>query len=455
MTKRPKLYDHTGLPVGGASSDDEHLPAGVQALIETRVNAAISDIREHNRDDLQDLARDHVKKWRLVAFLSIAFGVVSTLVAIVTTFYAPSQIAKWITAQVDKKLTEPMLKESADRVIDAKMSTYVDQQLSPLREQSTSLHESLQTIRSDVESKQSKLELKQVDLSKQLKIRELAIASKAGSRASYEQLIALQNEPDQPSQLLNASIKEIELFFDADRNQLSFPVLVNTSTLKDPGYAVDEVMYYLLSAPHLAEAAINTLSKLKTTGPVGELCNLVKEGDDLRAAVRATRALQEITGEKIRPLEFEKVARWWKEHSTNTAYNGVYDGYSKVVGDMGRGPISPLQVETFIQELDTAVSSDPDALHSRCLKAGFLLMLDRDEEARALLDEVEEKRKDYYWLHVWEAAVHAKTNNTQEAVTLINKAFARSPTEYMEQTIKRWNIFSTVRESNDIKWPSE
>ncbi len=63
MANSPKLYDHSGQPLGQNKDDSEgNLPQGVQALIESRVNEGIADIREHNRDDLQDLARDHVRK---------------------------------------------------------------------------------------------------------------------------------------------------------------------------------------------------------------------------------------------------------------------------------------------------------------------------------------------------------------------------------------------------------
>lgn len=93
MANSPKLFDHSGQPIGQKDDDAEgNLPAGDQALIESRVNSAIADIREHNRDDLQDLARDHVRKWRYLTFLSIAFGVVSSIIAVFTTFYAPKQI---------------------------------------------------------------------------------------------------------------------------------------------------------------------------------------------------------------------------------------------------------------------------------------------------------------------------------------------------------------------------
>ncbi len=449
MAEQPTLFDHAGRQIREPSSEDSNLPVGVQALIEARVNTAISQMKVHNRVDLKELERDHKKNWRILKILAALLMIFS----FVTAFYAPAKLATWVTDQVDKNFTEPKIKESADRVIETKMSTYVDQQLLPLHEQSSALHTSLETIRDDIKNKQKALQLEQVELSKQLKIRELAIAAKAGSRTAYTQLLAMQGDPEQPKSLLAASVKEIELFYNVDRSLFSAPVLVKALTLKDPGYAVDEVIYTLRHKPQLAEAAINTLGSLKIKGTVRELCKLVSDSDDLRVAARATKAIQEITGTIIQPLDFIKVAEWWEEHSTDPDYNGSYDGYIKVAKDMWNTLLPWSKIDMFIQELETTISSDPNALHSRCLKAGFLLMQNKDKEAKALLDEVRVKRADYYWLYVWDAAFHVKTNNTQEAEKLINKAFLKSPTQDVDQTIKRWKIFAPIYSSDEVKWP--
>lgn len=64
-------------------------------------------------------------------------------------------------------------------------------------------------------------------------------------------------------------------------------------------------------------------------------------------------------------------------------------------------------------------------------------------------------RADYRWLHIWEAASHAKTNNVAMAESLLNKAFAKSPTKDVEQTIRHWRIFDPVKGSTNINWPSQ
>lgn len=456
MSNSTRLYDHAGQPLGQNRDDAEgNLPAGVQALIESRVNSAIADMREHNRDDLQDLARDHVRKWRYLAFLTTAFGVIGSIIAIITTFYAPEKIGKWVSSQVDLKLTEPLLKESADRVIAGKMSDYVDERLHPLRDKAASLEVSVDNVRKDIENKQGELEQQQTELSKQLKIAELAVAAKAGSRASYNRLLSLARDGTEQTDLLKASLKEIELFFDADRGQLSFQILVKKSTMKGPGYSVDEVVHILRTQPDLAEAAINVLGTLKSKASVKELCAFIENTDDLRAAARATRALQIITDERFRPLEFEKVANWWTENSANKIYSGSYDGYLSVVQDMWHGPVDAQRLERFVKQLTATCESDPNTLHAHCLKAGFLLILGQDEEANSILEEVQKKNDKYRWLLVWKAAERVKKGNMAEGVSLLNQAFSVSPDSELEQTVNWWNIFLPIRGNADVHWPSK
>lgn len=395
MSDSTRLYDHAGRPLRQSRDDAaENLPAGVQALIESRMNSAIADMREHNRDDLQDLARDHGRKWRHLALLTTAFGLIGSGIAIITTFYAPEKIGKWVNSQVDLKLTEPLIKESADRVIANKISDYVDERLYPLRDKAVYIEKSVDNVRKDIENKQTEIENKQELLPNQLKITELSIDAKAGSRESYNSLLSMAKNETEHSNLLKASLKEIELFFDADRGQISFPILIKKSTMKAPGYSVDEVVHILRTKPDLAEPAINVLSNLNSKASVKEICVFINKTDNLRAAARATRALEVITGERFRPLEFEKVTNWWTENSVNKIYSGSYEGYLSVVQDMWRGPIDPQRLERFVKQLTVTCESDPDALHSHCLKAGFLLILGQDEEANKILEEVQKKNEE-------------------------------------------------------------
>ena len=370
------IYDAQGNPTGeGGEHCDEPVSPAVQALIETRVNAGIADIREHNRDDLQDLARDQTKKWRFIALISCCLTAVMTIFGFVSWFIAPQQIKVWIGRQVDKKLTEPMIRESADRVINNKMAAYVTDKLQPVSQQSELLSRRIAKTETDITSKQADLSTQQAALANQLKIAELAVAAKAGSRDAYGALV--RTASDTPSNdFLRASMKELEFFYDALWNQDRYVVLVQTDTLADPGYASDELVQSMVNGPdYCEEAAINSLGKSKPKAAVGILCVKAQESKNLHAASRAIWALQEITGEKFRPLAFDAVTMWWQRNQTNVVYGGNYTGYFSVVKSMYQPPVSLQRAEEYIGQLNATIETDPDALHARCLKAGFLIML--------------------------------------------------------------------------------
>jgi len=303
--------------------------------------------------------------------------------------------------------------------------------------------------------KQVMLEDQQRKLSHQLRIQELAIAAKAGSREAYTALLDMRREGGDSNDLLTASLKEIELFYDVDRHQLSFPRLVSKGIMKDPGYAVDEVIFDMRNDSSLIEGCINTLSLLKSKGAVGELCQIVNNSQDLRAVARATRAIEIVTGEKIRPLEFDKVQYWWQNNKDNKAYLGDYAGYCEVVKRMRQAPVKNNSLPEFISILSKTIDSDPNALHSMCLKAGFLAMMGDLNSANDLLDRVRTLKSDYYWLYVWETALKIKQGDLDSAINSVNSAFAKSPTSIVEGTVRFWKVFDPIQDNPKVAWPSK
>lgn len=456
MDKKTRILDPSGQPIQSNREEGEtNLPIGVQAFLGERLNSAIDDLREHNRDDLKDLARDHARKWRYLTYITSIVAIVSSLITLITFFYAPGKVVSWIGEQIDKKLTEPMLQESADRLIDSKMATYVTDKMRPLNQQATQLKADIEDMNEAIGQKQVMLEDQQRKLSHQLRIQELAIAAKAGSREAYTALLDMRREGGDSNDLLTASLKEIELFYDVDRHQLSFPRLVSKGIMKDPGYAVDEVIFDMRNDSSLIEGCINTLSLLKSKGAVGELCQIVNNSQDLRAVARATRAIEIVTGEKIRPLEFDKVQYWWQNNKDNKAYLGDYAGYCEVVKRMRQAPVKNNSLPEFISILSKTIDSDPNALHSMCLKAGFLAMMGDLNSANDLLDRVRTLKSDYYWLYVWETALKIKQGDLDSAINSVNSAFAKSPTSIVEGTVRFWKVFDPIQDNPKVAWPSK
>ena len=110
MGKDTIIYDPTGQPLKKRKdNEDDSIPVGVQALIETRLNSAVDQIRERNQDKLEELSRNASMPWKAMS----AFWFVITLIM---WFYAPSRIEK----QVAEKLTEPEIKSPQIRLLKGK-----------------------------------------------------------------------------------------------------------------------------------------------------------------------------------------------------------------------------------------------------------------------------------------------------------------------------------------------
>ena len=348
-----------------------------------------------------------------------------------------------------------MLISSADRLIETKMDKYVSGKLDPLTDRATKLESTIDGMSKQIKQKQLLLENGQTKLQEQLHIQELAISSKAGSKKSYLNLLEMSKDPNKSNDLIKASLREVELFYDADRNQLSYQRLVKSETMQDPGFSVDEAIFVLRNNKELTEAAINTLGQLKSKATISELCQIALNSDDLRAVNRAIRAIEIISEEKIRPLDFEKVKNWWERNKNEKEYLGNYDGYCEVVKNMNQIPIRTFMLDTFINKLSSTIESDQMALHSKCLKAGFLVMKGDQVEAKKLLDEVQKVKSDYYWYYVWDSSLKIKESDLEGAISSINSAFKKSPTSDVAATIKHWKIFDPIKMDSKINWPEK
>lgn len=151
-------------------------------------------------------------------------------------------------------------------------------------------------------------------------------------------------------------------------------------------------------------------------------------------------------------MEFEKVETWWKQNKDKREYQGSYNGYCEVIKHMWKSPkISSL--DAFILDLSSTIESDPMALHSMCLKAGFLVMKGNLEEAKTILNDVHKVKSDYYWYYVWDASLKIKEGDLEGAVSSVNSAFKKSPTSDVVATIKYWNIFDPIEQNPKINWP--
>jgi tetratricopeptide (TPR) repeat protein len=153
--------------------------------------------------------------------------------------------------------------------------------------------------------------------------------------------------------------------------------------------------------------------------------------------------------------EFDKVQYWWENHKDNKEYLGDYDGYCEVLKRMKQRPIKSNSLSEFIGSLSKTIDSDPNALHSMCLRAGFLAMMGDLTAANDLLDRVRTLKSDYYWLYVWEAALKIKQGDLDSAIRSVNSAFEKSPTSDVEGNVRFWTVFDPIKDSPKVAWPSK
>jgi hypothetical protein len=222
LPKKVTLLDGSGQPFPPKDDETENsLPPGVQALVEVRLNSAVDTLRENNRVDLKLLADQWGGKWKKLAFISF-------VVNLGLLFVAPA----WIGKQIDEKLTEPMVRDRAERVIQDKMATFVSKSLEPVSQQANQLKGAIDEMTATIARKHMMFEDQQKRLSSQfdtftvraeesrsalaksvadagLTIRELkaqtqfsstVFAAQNGDRRAYDQLWAWSEDSSFPQQ---------------------------------------------------------------------------------------------------------------------------------------------------------------------------------------------------------------------------------------------------------------
>lgn len=453
--KQKIIYDGSGRPLSKLpdSIENLNLPPGVQALIETRLNDAVDRLREHNRSDLKSEAHTYAKKWRYWAFIATAFAIIEPAVSY---FIAPQLIHKWVKDHVQQRMTEPMLKEAADEAIRTKMSQYMEEKVDPLKLEADNLSKRIESLKSEISSKQNQIEKNQTSLREHLHIQQLAAASKAGSRKGYEEL---KNIADKESELriyATIALKEIELYFDADRNQLTYVTLVDPISRQNPGFSIDEVIDTYCNSDSkldLQESAVNVLYDLNKKTAVQELCNSIDSEQNLRVLARITRTLQKLIGERFRPLDIEAVKAWWKLNQNQTEYKSPYRGYLNALTFIRSGNLTKENIQQVISLLEETIQADPEALHARCLSGFYLAILKNYDEAENEFKEVEKLNKDYRWLLFYKAVLFTLQNKIDAAIELLNKALEKSPS--LENEARKLTMFKELIGNPKIKWPSE
>ena len=440
-----KKETNTPQPQNSLESLNSILAFQVQDLIDKKLDKAESRLREYT-----------LSHWKIWSYLAAAFAVFAGLGGYQLIISSVKDI-------VEKKMTEPALIKATEETISKRMPEFVDNKFKSVEEKTAVLSNFIETTRGEIREKQNLLENAQALLREQLNIQQCAIAAKAGTRGKYEELKIIAEKKLEYKEFVDAALKDIEFYYEAIKYELTTPKLVDSISKKDPGYSIEEVIYFYRNSDvdlDFREAAIDTLidyykeNRIKNN-VVQELCESVNSEQNLRVIARTTLLLNSLTGRSFRALEIETVKVWWEQNKNETKYQSPFKDYLKVydyevVNDTK-------EREQIISLLDKCIQAEPDAFHARCLR-GFNLMLLKDfDKAEKEFKIVEERNKDFRWLLLFRSILFACQNKTDEAVGLLNQALAKSPAikDSVKELPTMIAAYKKVVENEGVKWPDD
>jgi len=345
-----------------------------------------------------------------------------------------SKASKFITQQIDKKLIDPELNKAVENLVTANIK--------PLKE-------SVTQIKSDIQGKQSQLEAAQSQLTQMIEIQQLSSGARAGSRADYEKLLMMsKSEEENIQNSAEIAVRNLKYYFSADRTALSYQILVDGKNFKRIHFSVEELAEKLGSQEDIIrEATVNVIAKIQKKYYVGRLVKMLIEEPketNLRVCARITRALNIITDERFDPLDFNAIALWWEKYHDEEEYAWPFHHYFDGVTAFNVGSL-----EEALIHFDRMIEREPEALSSLIFKARILTEQGKYEEAETTFKQVEDKNKDYRWLHVWRAFFFLKKGKHDAAISGINRALEISPG--VEEFISTQNLSKPLLSEQAVK----
>jgi len=429
------LFDSGGRLVAGPQPgpDELNLPSGVQALIETRLNAGLDQIRESNRADLSLLAAEQGNRWRTIALWSFLTALLAIRWNIFSWFIAPEYIEGWVRDHVKERMTEPTLMKAADEAIRSKMGRYVDDQIASLKDQADIVSNEIGTLRESLASAQEDLKQDQQTLRSQVQIQELLVSAKSGAWSAYLELIARAGAETAGSPAAITALRDIEMHFDMDRGQLSARVLVDSITQQSVSYSPDELVGLLMHQDAgMRESAVNMLSKQGTEKTLYYLCSLLQQEQDTRVIARTTLALEKLGKSRLRPLDRDSALAWCsnnREASTLDVLAPYFAVKAALDATGWNGDVVDprVNIDQLITWLDDTIRTEPKALHARCIKAALLTSQGRFAEADIAFEEVAAQDSRYKWLLLWRTVAHLKQAKRDAAIETMNTLLEVAP----------------------------
>jgi len=449
-----KKENNTPKPQNSLESLNSILAFQVQDLIDKKLDKAESRLREYNQVELKRLS----DRWRI-------WAIAATVVAVLSILAVPTILKEWFKVYVKGYMTKPALKKVAKNTIVNEMSAFVKGEIDPLKKESDTLSEHIEKISSEIIAKQRDIENAQTLLKEQLDIQQCVVAAKAGKRDKYEELKSIAEKKLEYKEFVDAALKDIEFYYEAIKYQLAVPTLMDRISQKDPGYSIEEIIYFYRNSDvklDMREAAIDTLIDYYKEGKikenvVQELCESVNSEQNLRVIARTTLLLNELTGKLFRSLEIDAVRGWWEQNKNETKYQSPYKDYLEALEYLPYPSVIDTEnVKQAISLLDKAIQAEPDAFHARCLRGFILIFLKEYDKVEKELKIVEDHNKDFRWLLLYKSLLLACQDKISGAVDLLNQVLSKSPVleDVAKDLAKNFTEYKKVVESKNVNWSS-
>lgn len=430
--------------------NDFNLPAGTQALIETRLNGAVDQLREDNRNDLHRLAEEHSRKWRLIAYVSMGTTILGFAWGLFTWFVAPEMIRGWVADYVRLKVAEPTMRASLENAAQKEADVYVDTRLLPLRKSAESLKEQIDSLASG-----------ETAIQEQLKVQQWSMSARAGDSDAYVNLTRVADSNGPASDLAQLLKKDVEQYYDTDRYSFVQQTFSDPVTKQLYFFSVEEAFQFMSSSDSSSrEAAANAIANLGRKSSVRSLCDVLSVEKNLRVISRITRALEIITKENFRPLDKEAVQAWWARNKGKPEYlfpNDAYQEAFKLIS--GNSPnaqeYSVLSSEEVARAANTqlrkVLDGEPAASESRFFLILSWLRLREYDNAEKELSSLEAGQNNYWLIPVARAAIMVGRDKLDDAIPQLSSFLEKYPTE--GAVVRKFWIFLPLAKDTRLKWP--
>jgi len=351
MHTHNKILGVDGLPIdkSDANVHDSHMPPGVEALIETRLNGAIDRMRDLNHSEMQRYAQNYSKNWKTVALAS-------WFITILFLFITPYQIPAWIKQFVQENMTKPNMEKIADEAIRSKMGAYVDGKLRKVEnvvyvatENIASLTNQIVTVSKDITNAKEDLS----EINHDMTILQNFFSAKRGDRKGYNELMAASQKTN--SFLASTLFTEVvESYRDFKRdmwNRSANAKIRRIMHAQTQQYFLStaESLYFGISKhpdPNQRQASITDIEERKLLYFVENLKNVATQDDNVYVALCAVISLERMLGKSFGDLPpFQEVIDWWNtEGKTNVVYFSPFADIEKALKMSSQNKIESIKL---------------------------------------------------------------------------------------------------------------